>query len=376
MPNIRDHAVLIGEETLEERPFDPIDGLLLTQIVYMPMEGFLDRGQRATLKELWGFLEKQYPQGFEDPFQQKRYLLTEACASMPRYRDWEAHHYYSKIDPEREMQFGVCSFDMPHGQTYIAYRGTDWSLTGWKEDLNMCFMTVPSQREAVEYAQRIAAENGNALLLGGHSKGGNLAVYAGARVDGATRERIRRVHCFDGPGVDEETLHSEEYALLSQRIESYLPQSSIVGMLLHHHPVYTVVHSKSVGILQHDAMNWQVKDGAFVTLKDLDLSGRVTDETVHTWLKGMDIEARRLLVDTLYQVLEASQRETLDGLVKDWQESALKMLEALRELAPEVRKNVRHLLMSLFSISAKETLRNLLPHVLRREPAAPEELEA
>lgn len=373
MPNIQDHAISVGGLTLEERPFDELDALILTQIVYMPMEGFLDAGGRATIEDLWDFLQAEYPNSFTDPFQRKRYALTEACAGQPRYQNLQLHDYVNIIDTEREMQFAVCSVDLPSGYTVISFRGTDLSIVGWKEDLNMSFMTVPSQREAVEYVERIASQNGRGLYLSGHSKGGNLAVYAGANAGGDTRDRIRRVYCFDGPGMDEETLESLGYELVRDRIESYIPQSSVVGMLLNYHPVYTVVRSRSLGVLQHDAMTWQVEDGAFVTLKDIDLSGKLTDEAIHVWLKGMNMDDRRLLVDTLYQVVGGAQTETVSGLVKDWHESAVRMLEALRELPPKTRKSVRRMLGSLFSTGAAEAIRMILPGSLSRQDADREE---
>ena len=359
MPNIQDHAVAIGQQTLEMRPFDALDGLILSQIVYMPLEGFLDHRESASLAELWTFLQEKFPDGFSDSFQQRRYELTGACAEQPRYQGWHVHHYENRFDIELEMQFGACSFDIPGGQTFIAFRGTDWSLAGWKEDLNMSFMTVPSQQEAVDYTESIAAKTGNALWLGGHSKGGNLAVFAGIYVRDQYRNRIRRIYSFDGPGVDQETLNSPKYTLISDRIESFLPQSSIVGMLLYYHPVYIVVHSKSYGILQHDAMRWQVINGAFVTLHDVDFTGKLTNRTIHSWLKGIDMDSRRLLVDTLYQVLSAAQSETLDELLKDWDESALRILEALRELDPELRKKVRRLLVGLFGVGATTAVKTL-----------------
>ena len=151
MPNAREHAMEVGGQTLEERPFDELDGLILSQIVYMPMEGFLDGGQQATLAELGSFLCAAYPKSFpEDPFQRKRHTLAGICAGQPRYNGWVLHHYVNYVDHRREMQFAACSFDLPGKLTVIAFRGTDWSLTGWKEDLNMSFMTVPAQREAVK----------------------------------------------------------------------------------------------------------------------------------------------------------------------------------------------------------------------------------
>jgi len=331
------------------------------------MEGFLDGGQETTLAELWSYLRVAYPEGFpKDSFQRKRYALTEACAGQPRYSSWVLHHYINRVIPVQETQFAACCFDLPGDMVAVVFRGTDWSLAGWKEDFNMCYMTVPAQRSAVEYVKRIVRLSGRALVLCGHSKGGNLAVYAAASVDDAIQDHIRHIYNFDGPGVDEKTLHSPGYNLVRDRIQSYMPQSSVVGLMLHHHPVYTVVRSKSLGILQHDAMNWQVKDGSLVVMDGLDLAGRVTDETIHAWLADIDFDSRKLLVDTLYQVVAAAQVDTLSGLVEDWRDSAVKMLETLREMDPLVRKNVRHMLARLFSTGAAQVIRSILPQSLLR----------
>lgn len=247
-----------GGLTLAERPFDALDSLILTQLVYMPMEGLMDRGERPTVAQAWAYIREHVDYERLDVFQKKRYRLFECCAGLSRYRDLVMHDYVNIIDGVMEMQFCACTWDLSAGERYIAFRGTDLTIAGWKEDLNMSFMTVPSQKEAVAYTER-TARRGMALRLGGHSKGGNLAVYAGARAASSVQERILRVYSFDGPGVDEETLGCEGYERISARIESYIPQSSVVGMLLHYHPRYTVVRSTSIGILQHDAMTWQVE---------------------------------------------------------------------------------------------------------------------
>ena len=277
MPNIQDHALATGGYTLAQRPFDALDSLILTQLVYMPMEGLMDRGERPTVAQAWAYIREHVDYERLDTFQKKRYRLFECCAGLKRYRDLPMHDYVNIIDGAMEMQFCACTWDLSGGECYIAFRGTDLTIAGWKEDLNMSFMTVPSQKEAVAYTERMA-RRGMALRLGGHSKGGNLAVYAGARVAPSVQERILRVYSFDGPGVDEETLGCQGYERISARIESYIPQSSVVGMLLHYHPRYTVVRSTSLGILQHDAMTWQVENGDFVRQDDLDMSGKITDE--------------------------------------------------------------------------------------------------
>lgn len=365
MPNIQDHAIDVGSLSLSERPFDALDGLILTQLVYMPFDGWLGEGDSCDLRECWRRLRATCDYERLDIFQKKRYRLFEACAMQRRYADWRMKDYVNTIDNEKEMQFCAATYIMPTGLRYIAFRGTDLTIAGWKEDLNMSFMTVPSQVEAAEYVSRAAQGHGDAISLGGHSKGGNLAVYAGVHAEADTRERIRRVNSFDGPGLDEETLKCEGYELIAPRIESYIPQSSVVGMLLHYHPVYTVVKAKSAGILQHDAMTWQVENGDFVREKGLDAAGRITDEALHAWLAGMDMDDRRLLVDTLYRVVDAGRAELVTELADDWRDYAGKALEAIRELSPEVKRDVRRMLRSLFSTGANEAIRAALPQLTR-----------
>lgn len=369
MPNIQDHAMAAGAQTLLERPFDALDGLILTQLVYMPMEGFMDGDERPTVAQAWAFLRDHVDVETLDQFQQKRYRLFEVCSRLTRYRDWTMRDYVNLIDTQREMQFCACTWELPDGMSFVAFRGTDLTIAGWKEDLNMSFMTVPSQVEAAAYVERAAAR-GAQLCVAGHSKGGNLAVYAGSRAAEDTQARIQRVYSFDGPGLDEETLKSEGYRRVSGRIESYIPQSSVVGMLLHYHPVYTVVKSTALGILQHDAMTWQVEDGAFVTMAGLDMGGKITDEAIHTWLQGMDMERRRLLVDTLYQVVDAAQAELVTDLMEDWRESAARILEAIHGLDPNVRRDVRKMIRSLFSSGASEVVRQTLKHLADIRPGA------
>lgn len=367
MPNIQDHAIAVGSLTLEERPFDALDALILSQLVYLPMKGCLALDSCCTIEEAWMYLEAHVDIETLDVFQKKRYRLFEVCAELPRYAYWGMSRYLDVVDTEKEMQFCACTYELPGGQRVIAYRGTDLHIVGWKEDLNMAFMTVPSQQEAVEYLQAAMRDHGDSVTLCGHSKGGNLAVYAGACADPSSRERIRRVYCFDSPGVDDQTLHSFGYALIAGRIESYLPQSSVVGMLLCYHPVYTVVKAATVGILQHDAMTWQVRNGDFIRLESVDAAGKITDEAVHEWLAGMDMEERRLLVETLYQVVDAAQGVLVTDLVSDWKESAGRMLEAIRDLDPDIKKSGRRMLRSLFSTGANEVLEMVVEGFRRRD---------
>ncbi len=357
----------VGRLSLEEHPFDELDALILSQLVYLPLDGFLKAEERCTIAEAGEYIRDHVVISPLDGFQKRRYDLFEMCAELPRYAYWEISGYVNEIDEEKEMQFCACVYDLHNGSRCIAYRGTDMTLVGWKEDFNMSYTTVPSQHEAAEYIHKAAQGHGDALYLCGHSKGGNLAVYAAAVTDPSTRERIRRVYSFDAPGVDAETLNSYGYAMVSDRIQSYIPQSSIVGMLLNYHPVYTVVKSNTVLILQHDTMSWQVRGGAFVVMEGVDVTSKVTDEAIHEWLAGIELDERRFLVDTLYRVVEASQAELVTDLVSDWRDSANRMLEAVRGLRSDEKKSIRRMLRSLFATGANEVVETIVQTLARRE---------
>ncbi|MFR5856004.1 MAG: Mbeg1-like protein [Lachnospiraceae bacterium] len=203
----------------------------------------------------------------------------------------------------------------------------------------MSFMVVPAQEEAARYVADIAARTEGPLELTGHSKGGNLSVYAASFAGEQAQQRLRAAYSFDGPGMYQPQLYAEGYQAVKDRIHSYIPQSSVVGMLMYYHPVYTVVESDAVGILQHDAMTWQVRGGHFVCLEGLDMTGRITDEALHSWMAGLDSEARKTFVEVLYTVLEAARIELVTDFTDDWRDRALKMLEALRaEIDPDTRR--------------------------------------
>lgn len=365
MPGILEHVLQFGGQTLYQKPFDELDALVLSQLVYMPMEGHMPPGAQTTVAQAWRFLDAYVTPETVDRFDRRRRELFGICASRPRYREWRMENYVNIIDREREMQFCACTWVLPGGLRCIAFRGTDGHLAGWKEDFNMSFMTVPAQHEAARYVLNASRASRDPLVLCGHSKGGNLALYAGATADAQTLSSIRSVYTFDGPGLDEETFLSDGYARVYSRVESYIPQSSIVGMLLFDHPSYAVVQSSAFGILQHDAMTWQIRDGAFVTLPGVDAASRVTDEALHAWLEQVEPSQRKLLADTLYEVTGASQAETLSDFSADRFESAVRMLSALRGLDQGVKRDVLRMLQLLFRAGAGSAVKEIVSTLLK-----------
>lgn len=207
--------------------------------------------------------------------------LLKLLAENRRYRNMKLTYYVNQIENESQMQFSAVTVQISKKLHFVSYRGTDNTLVGWKEDFNMSFTCpVPAQKSAVEYLEQVASKTTGELILGGHSKGGNLAVYAAAFCKQALQGRIATVYNFDGPGFSQKVIKAEGYINICNKVTTYVPQSSIVGMLLEHEEKYTIIHSNQLGIMQHDIYSWMVERNHLVTLREITNSSKVIDRTL------------------------------------------------------------------------------------------------
>ncbi len=230
--------------------------------------------------------------------------LLRAAADTERFGNARVCMYRDMLVPEQETQFGAMTFLLDDGSIFVAFRGTDLSLVGWKEDFNMTFQqTIPAQRLALQYVRDVALEYGNPLRLGGHSKGGNLAVFAAARSSPMIQDRILGVFNNDGPGFTGYLMGDPGYLAMVPRIRTFIPQSSVIGMLLEHEEPYTVIRSKTVGLLQHDFYSWEVCGPDFVPVQEITDSSQFIDATIKTWFADMSNQERNQLVDVMFALL-------------------------------------------------------------------------
>ena len=222
------------------------------------------------------------------------------------------HDYVKEIDLDREMQFSAICIDFANG-TYVSYCGTDDTLVGWKEDFNMSILNeIPSQQQAVEYLTRVGYQSPqNELYVGGHSKGGNLAVYASIYVEESIQNRIVAVYNNDGPGFTGYMMGDPGYLAMVPRIKTYIPQSSVIGMLLEHEEPYTVIKSKSVSLLQHDPYSWELLGREFVQMQDVTEDSQFLDTAIKTWFAEMTNQERNQLVDVMFTLLDTGNIENV-----------------------------------------------------------------
>lgn len=329
MSNILDYLAWRGDLSLRSDPWNDLDSLVMACLSYVDMPQ-TDASAPIRLRELPPMLPAVPKDSDTWAFFQRCRLLAEPAAMTNRFGEVLLHSHVNVVDAQRDMQFSAVTAELPDGTRFVGFRGTDQSLVGWREDFTMAFESpIPAQTEALRYLEQ-AAQAGIPLRLGGHSKGGNLSSYAAAHASEHTQALILSVCSFDGPGLDDQTFASEGYARIQPRIRSYLPHSSVVGLLLAHHETYTVVRSKAFGLAQHDAFTWQVLGRGFVEVDGVDVTSQVVDQSVHAWLMQVTPDQRRIFVNTLFDILESTNATTLRDLTNHKAATLSAILQAAR----------------------------------------------
>lgn len=342
MANILDYIDWRGDISFETSPFNTVDALILAQLSYLPFEGVLEerfgRPVPLTVAAL-RFDPEKVPERLRIVTYSEDCQLIEKLKSSVRFGNIMLDGYTTETDGEKGKQFAALTCILPDNRRFVAFRGTDDTIAGWKEDFNFSYLSeTPSQKSAVRYLNENFADCPEKLMLGGHSKGGNLSVYAAMNCTGDIRERIERIYDFDGPGFRDEIADSDEYRRIIGRIVSVIPESSLVGQLLTANVKHSIVKSSASGINQHLTYTWQAKGTRLELAHELSTAGSIINKTMSSWLDSMDDESRRMLVKAIFAVLEAPEAETFSELGKSKFRAYREVLSALRHLAPEQQK--------------------------------------
>ena len=347
MANMVDYLGWRGDLSFTAAPWNEIDALLIASLSYLNFHGGRDpRGW--TLEELARIDSVQPSASSSFP---SRKAAFDLMASGERFRESRMHHAIALTDEELEMQFSALCLDLPDGTTCVAFRGTDNTIVGWREDFNMAYTSrVPAQEAAVLYLTRASELSRRPLRLMGHSKGGNLAVCAAAFAPAKIQNRIEGIWSFDGTGMNRENAQSEGYLRIKDRIRSFVPQTSIIGQLMDYFDPYTVVHSSANGILQHDPMTWQVYGPHFETQESLDRTAVVVRDTLHDWLQNSTPEQRAAFVDALFTLIDTTNATRMSDLTSEKLKSLLTMVGNRKEVDPETRRVFTRLMAQAVSI--------------------------
>ena len=365
MGTVYDYLNWRGDLSFRASPFCEVDSLILSMFSYLNMQDIVP--SPASHREpisVWA-ASKEFLERYPDPKSAKMGVLIpkdivkmmRAMRSTKRFGTLKMCNFVNVIDPETETQFSAVTFLMSDGTAVVTYRGTDDTLVGWKEDMNMCFLpVVPAQRKAVEYLHTVAKEHKGKLILTGHSKGGNLAMYAAVHCNVAeVRNRITAVYSNDGPGFGKNIVDDPDYVKLRPIIHNLVPHSSVVGMLLEHDENYTVVKSRQKsGLLQHNGLSWEILGNSFVHLKDVTPESRKLDRTVNQWIRDMTPEQREEFAEAVYQLFSVDGAQTLTDLVA----ARKKWFSHTKNLDPKVHETIQKMFSDLIGINKVSKIRD------------------
>ena len=264
----------------------------------------------------------------------------DAMCAGERFRALRLSGYEAVTDKDETAQFAAVTCLLPDGTAYVAFRGTDGTVVGWKEDLILSYRSnTLGQLRAVDYLTRVGALTDLPLRVGGHSKGGNLAVYAAAHCAPALQERLLRVWSNDGPGFRDEVRVLEGYRRIQEKCVSIIPDTSVIGLLLECDCERRVVRSSASGLVQHDGFRWECGPVDFVPA-ELTRTGAYLEKTVDNWVARQDDATLRSLVDSLFTVIEATGEETFHSMTTRKMRNAELMMAAFRALPREKQREL------------------------------------
>lgn len=374
MANILDYLDWRGDLSFEESAFNEVDSLVLSELSFLDFNYSSDFSDYKchTLAAVVPFaVSTKSSQDLGVLVPDQIPFLAEKASQTRRFSRVIVADQLSRIDETKYEQFSAVTFLLSDDLLYVAFRGTDDTLAGWREDFNLGIMQeIPSHSSSLNYLESIAFKYPSfKIIVGGHSKGGNLAVYSSVFSSHETQHRILSVYNHDGPGFLFDIQSLEAHKRIEDRIITILPEASVVGMLLEHESKYTIVHSTNAGLFQHDGFSWQVIGTHFVVLPELSETGKIQQKAIRDFISSLSIERRIEFINTFFEVLECSNAHTLTDLKNGGTYTAGKMLHKLRCLNKDSRNFMIQLVKTFLSIGVQSAVEEIQPLISQRHQA-------
>ena len=358
MGNLITYVQQYEAQTFQEKLVTDIDILVLTEIAYLPFDEIVSSSfeEKAAIslnqlgKEFETIKEKEHE---NNPFMitEERIQLLDVVSKSQRYKDIKVFGFMNDIDDELTKQFAAVCYQWEEESRWIIFRGTDESLTGWKEDFMMTYSDlIPAQTDAIEYLRKQAESFSGKLNVSGHSKGGNLSLYASAMQEEDIQNRIQQIYCWDAPGVHRSILSTEGYQRIVSKAKRYIPQDSIVGLMLESQVPYHIIESQGSGISQHSALMWDIEDDHFVELTELTKNSQLTDKTFKQWTEVVSDEELKLFFDTFFELFFEMGVETVNDVYYNFRLYMQKFFEKAYQMDTEKREILLRVGRLLFQI--------------------------
>lgn len=337
MANINDYLDWRGDIPIsKEFPFNEVDNMILSRFSYLIFDKIIME-EKETIESIYKKMRDFKNEEFN--YNGDKELITKLGQST-RFKDMVVTDYVKNNDSEIEKQFSAITVHNSKKEMYISFFGTDKSIVGWKEDFNISFMeNIPSQTEGVEYTKMIAEKYPRERIrIGGHSKGGNIAIYAAITVPEKVQKRIIDVVNYDGPGFNMKKVNENRGKDILNKIFTFIPQESIFGRIMEHAEKCEIILSNEKGVYQHDIYSWQVLRDKMVRAESLtDESNRINNK-ITNWLENTTPDQRKIFVDSVFEIFYSTEANSFEEI--NWIKNVPTIISAYKGLSPEDRKTL------------------------------------
>ena len=368
-----------GNQTLVDLPVTPVDQLIWNELCYLPFSGLvtesfcLDKAISLRALHQQAYVRRQVWQVWPGLVTDKRLALFEAVAGARRYQDLQFMGYREDLSVDRERQFAAMVVTSPRvGYSQVVFRGTDTSLIGWKEDFMMTYRSeVPAQALAASYLQEFLDSCANPVVISGHSKGGNLALYASLKVPDGQQDRIQAILTYDAPGLHPRLLADLSDSPLLARLSAYRPQESLVGVMLEMPEQTQTICSQGQLLMQHSVFNWQVLDQAFKPAQSQTLLSQTMEKVFALFLDALPNQDLKTCVDVVFDSLILAGVGDLADFQTDFIQTSRRTLDALSSIPADKRQLLANALTTLMSLIFRQSLKSVRHRARQQLPSRP-----
>lgn len=357
MSTIFDYLKEVTYDSIYDRPFKELDVLALTELTYLPFGHIVPQGDTTGIQVRLSDAMDLIDRTTNFIVSNQHLQLVDELATSKRFKNIKLLNYVDEYDPDVQKQFAAMTYRLTLNLYLVVFRGTDDTLIGWKEDFHMTYMDhVPAQKRAASYLQHVMKEFPKGrFLVAGHSKGGNLAAYACSYLPDHTFERVDAIYSYDAPGLNKAIIETQGYQRTSPNIRRFVPQGSIVGMMLEIPEPTIIVKSRAFGgFAQHNAFTWETKDLSFVTVTETSPDSQQTDLTLKQWVRETSADERKKFFDTFFGIFLDAGITSINDLT-DFKQlaKAKEILQNAQDLDPTEREMLERLAKQLIDTRVK-----------------------
>ena len=351
MSTIFDYLDHVTYDSIYDRPFKELDVLALTELTYLPFNRIVPQGDTTNIEVRLSDAAALVDRTTNFIVTDQHLQLVDELATSKRFKNIKLLNYVDEYDPDVQKQFAAMTYRLTMDVYLVVFRGTDDTLIGWKEDFHMTYMDhVPSQRRAASYLQHVMKEFPKGrFMVAGHSKGGNLAAYACSYLPDHLIEQVDAIYCYDAPGLNKAIIETEGYQRIAHLVHRFVPQGSIVGMMLEVPESSTIVKSRAFGgFAQHDAFTWMVEKDGFVTLDQTSPDSQQMDQTLKQWVQEVPDSQLKKFFDTFFGLFLDTGITSINDLMNLKNFSKIKeIFQNAQDLDPTERKMLERLAKQL-----------------------------